>query len=174
MIKKIIKHNTKEDVLYNYILLLSRNKIFYTKFDLIDTFQNRIYLIFIHMSFLFIKIKQNKGDEKYKFFSQNMFDLVFKKIELNMREIGYGDVTINKNMKFLVKSFYNILLNCESFSKKNLSAKNIFFSKYLNYRNIQKKSNNRHLIKYFDKYESFCFNLKPDSVLEGDLIFNYK
>ena len=27
-----------------------------------------------------------------------------------MRENGFGDVTVNKNMKFLVKTFYNILL----------------------------------------------------------------
>ena len=35
------KNITKKDILYNNILLLSRNKLFYTKFDLIDTFQNR-------------------------------------------------------------------------------------------------------------------------------------
>ena len=27
----------------------NKNKLFYTKFDLIDTFQNRIHLIFIHI-----------------------------------------------------------------------------------------------------------------------------
>ena len=103
-----------------------------------------------------------------------MFDLIFKKIELNMREIGYGDVIVNKNMKFLVKVFYKILLNCESFKKKSLNAKSIFFSKYLKHKNIQKTPYNLPLIKYFDKYESFCFDLKPDSVLEGELIFNYE
>ena len=58
------QNNTKETNLYNNILLLSRNKIFYTKFNLADTFQNRIYLVFMHVSFLFIKIKQNKGNKK--------------------------------------------------------------------------------------------------------------
>ena len=48
--------NAQNDKLYNSILLLSRNIIFYTKFDLIDTFQNRVYLIFIHISFIFIMI----------------------------------------------------------------------------------------------------------------------
>ena len=121
-----------------------------------------------------MKINQNSENKKHKSFYQKMFDLIFKKIELNMREIGHGDVTINKNMKFLVKSFYNILLDCENFSKKNLNAKNNFFSKYLQYKSIHKKTNNIPLIKYFDKYESFCFNLRSDSVLEGDLIFKYE
>ena len=34
--------------LYNKILSLSRNNIFYTKFQLSDSFQNRIILIFFH------------------------------------------------------------------------------------------------------------------------------
>ena len=48
-----------QESIYNYILLLSRNKLFYTDFFLKDTFQNRINLIFIHMSFLLIKAKKN-------------------------------------------------------------------------------------------------------------------
>ena len=174
MLKKFIQNNTKETALYNNILLLSRKRVFYTKFNFTDTFQNRIGLIFIHISFIFIKIKQNNENKKYKLFYQKMFDLIFKKIELNMREIGYGDVVINRNMKFLVKTFYNILLNCENYKKKSLNAKNIFFSKHLEYKFIQKKPDNLPLIRYFDKYEAFCFDLKADSVLEGDLIFNYE
>ena len=111
----------KEHLLYNNILSLSRNKLFYTEFNIDDTFQNRIYLIFLHISFLFIKVKSTKDKEKYDVFYQKMFDLIFRKIETNMREIGYGDTTINKNMKFLVRVFYNILLNCEKFSEKTCS-----------------------------------------------------
>ena len=60
----IKKHNSHEDILYNKILLLSRNIVFYTKFSLNDTFQNRINLIFFHISFLFIKIKLTSNDDK--------------------------------------------------------------------------------------------------------------
>ena len=74
MLKKVIKNNTKENILYNNILLLSRNKLFYTKFGLADTFQNRIHLIFLHISFLFVKIKQNKQNQLFKIFNQKMFD----------------------------------------------------------------------------------------------------
>ena len=174
MLKKLTQNNTKEITLYNSILLLSRNKLFYTKFNLTDTFQNRINLIFLHISFIFIKIKQNSENKKYKFFYQKMFDLIFKKIELNMREIGYGDVVVNKNMKFLVKVFYNILLNCGNFKEKNLHGKSLFLSRHLEHNINQKTLHNLPLIKYFDKYETFCFDLNSDSVLKGDLIFNYE
>ena len=116
-------NKSNENKLYTKIVLLTRNKLFYTKFDLNDTFQNRINLIFLHISFLFIKLKQSNKNRIYKDFFQKMFDLIFDKIELNMREIGYGDTVKNKNMKHLVKNFYNILLNCFVFGlAKILSA----------------------------------------------------
>ena len=174
MLKKTKQTNLCESILFNNILLLSRNELFYTKFNLRDTFQNRIYLIFMHISFLFIKIKQNNGNKKYKLFYQKMFDLIFNKIELNMREIGFGDVYVNKNMKFLVKNFYNILINCEDFNKKSLNSKNVFFLKYLEQNGDKKKAFNTTLIKYFEKYQAFCLDLNPDTVLKGKLKFNYK
>ena len=174
MSKYIKQIGTQEDKLYNNILLFSRNKLFYTKFDLIDTFQNRIHLIFIHISFIFIKIKQNNKNQIYKKLYQKLFDLTFNKIELNMREIGFGDSTINKNMKFLVKTFYSILFKCEKYKEMRTNDKNKFLNKYLEQNNIKNNSINKDIIEYFDKYEAFCFDLKTDSVLKGKLKFNYK
>ena len=168
------QNKSQENKLYNKILLLSRNKLFYTKLDLIDTFQNRINLIFLHICFLFIKLKQKGKSQSYKDFSQKMFDFIFIRIELNMREIGYGDTTINKNMKFLVKVFYNILLNCENYKNRNIKYRNLFLLKYLTQKADKKSANNIGLVDYFDKYQAFCFDLSSDSVLSGDLNFNYK
>ena len=172
---KTLKNNKlKEDILFNNILLLARNKMFYTKFNLTDSFHNRIHLIFIHVSFLFIKIKKEKGSSIYSEFYQNTFDLMFNRIELNMREIGFGDVVINKNMKFLVKTFYNILLKCENYKEMKFDWKNTFFSKYLKYSTKEKAYKYVSLTEYFDKYQAFCFDLSSDSVLKGNLKFNYK
>ena len=55
-----------------------------------------------------------------------MFNYIFKQIEINMRELGFGDTIVNKNMKFLVKSFYSILLKCENYKKNTLKQKNLF------------------------------------------------
>ena len=120
----------KENTLYQSILLLSRNKLFYTKFNLKDTFQNRIHLIFIHVSFIFIKIRQDNQNQMYKDFYQKMFDLIFKKIEINMRELGFGDTPINKNMRFLIKRFYDILFDCEKYSKMNEQTKKLLTDFY--------------------------------------------
>ena len=174
MFNLLKQKNLAETKLYNKILFLSRNKIFYTNFGLSDTFQNRIHLIFIHISFLNVKVKQIKSHGIYADFFQRAFELMFKKIEHNMREIGYGDVVVNKNMKSLVNTFYNILLKCENYKEKDLNFKNIFFFNYLEQIDKKKLSINPLLIKYFDKYEAFCLDLSPDSVLKGDLNFTYK
>ena len=168
------QNKSKEFILYNKILSLSRNKLFYTKLNLNDTFQNRINLIFLHISFLFIKIKQNNVNQHYKDFYQKMFDFTFKKIELNMREIGYGDTQVNKNMKFLVKGFYNILLKCENYNKKKLGHKKLFLYEYLTSDNNEKNTDNIGLVEYFDKYQTFCVDLSLDNVLKGDFNFTNK
>ena len=164
----------RENRLYNKIIHLSRNKLFYTELSLSDTFQNRINLIFLHISFLFILIKLKKNPHLYKEFYQKMFDFIFVKIELNMREIGYGDVTVNKNMKFLVKTFYNILLNCEEYKSKNSNDKKQFLLKYLSVNPLHKSINSTDLVSYFDKYQAFCLDLSSDNVLKGELNFSYK
>jgi Uncharacterized conserved protein len=102
-----------------------------------------------------------------------MFDLIFSNIETNMRELGHGDTTINKNMRSLTKIFYNILINCEKYNETQNDVKNIFFDKYLKRNNIKNPSNNNDIIDYFNKYAAFCFDLGPDSVLKGEIKFNY-
>ena len=171
---KIKNKKINQDVkLYNKILFLSRNNIFYTKFCVTDTFQNRIILIFFHISFILINLKINSISKNHKKFSQNMFDLTFKKIEQNMRELGYGDVSVNQNMKFLVKTFYNILLECEDYKKITTKRKKLFLFKYLAQNSNINDDTEDGIVKYFNKYQAFCFDFNLDSVLSGDLNFKY-
>ena len=102
--------------LYNKIALLTRETFFYKDFNLSDSFTNRIYLIFFHLSFVLISLKKrkyNKIDQQY------IFDFFFKQLELNCREIGYGDTTVNKKMKELVKLFY-VILTTQYINRKEL------------------------------------------------------
>tara|TARA_B100000749_G_C18077112_1_gene322058 strand:- start:1 stop:522 length:522 start_codon:yes stop_codon:yes gene_type:complete len=160
-----------EDKLYNKILLLSRNKFFYAKLALYDTFQNRINLIFMHIAFIFINMREKNDNIFYKECSQKLFDLTFHKIELNMRELGYGDTQVNKNMKSLVKNFYNILLVFENYKSKTQTDKKKIFNNYLDLNKVDKTSEYIGLIEYFDRYQSFCLDLSSDNVLKGELNF---
>ena len=40
---------------------------------------------------------------------QNLFDYMFGDFENNLREMGFGDIAVNKKMKVFVKAFYGRL-----------------------------------------------------------------
>ena len=90
-----------------------------------------------------------------------------------MRELGYGDVVVNRNMKFLVKTFYTILLFCQEYKKKNKEYKSTFLEQYLKCNINEKMANNDNLVNYFNDFRSFCFDLSSDSVLQGELKFKF-
>ena len=52
--------------------------------------------------------------------SQKLFDFFIRQIELSIREIGHGDVTVNKKMKEYVNFLFSILDQLErcNFEKK--------------------------------------------------------
>ena len=59
--------------------------------------------------------------KKGKKFDQKSYDSLFDNIEYNLREMGFGDVTVNKKMKDFNKTLYDILL------KLNLEKKTGMF-----------------------------------------------
>ena len=65
--------------------------------------------MFIHFSILMI-ITKKKGNK----FDQDLYDNLFHNIENNLRELGFGDVSVNKKMKEFNKVLYDILLKIES------------------------------------------------------------
>ena len=44
-----------------------------------------------------------------KIYIQEVYDYIFRQMELSIREIGYGDQTINKKMKDYLNLFYAMI-----------------------------------------------------------------
>ena len=156
--------------LYNKLVELSRNIFFYKKIQLNDNFETRINLVFVHLSLILIIFKEKNKKE----FPQDIFDNIFQNIEYHIRELGYGDVAVNKKMKILLRIFYDILLKIKvPFEKKNIINTKILAS----YLEPQSDTKSQLLINdlanYFEKYYYFCFELKNDSVLQGQINFKY-
>ena len=104
------KNKFKYNDLYNKIISLTREKFFYTEISLKDELITRIYLVLFHLGFILELLKKNNKNKKL---AQNIYDSFFINIDLHLREIGHGDVSVNKKMKDLIKLFYEILLYCE-------------------------------------------------------------
>jgi len=132
--------------IYNNLIKLTRNKSLYLKLYKNDTFSDRLIILFFHFSFFlkYYKKINTKND------SQELFDFFIKQIELSIREIGYGDVSVNKKMKDFVNLFYSIVEKVENWDSSSKISKSIIISSYLN---ISKDLD--FFVDYFEKYRTF-------------------
>ena len=87
--------------IYNILVILTRNKSLYDEYTNEDTFSDRLTIFLFHFAF-FLKAFKNKCSKKNL---QDLFDYIFKQLELSLREKGHGDVTINKMMKKYINLF---------------------------------------------------------------------
>jgi len=135
--------------IYNNLIKLTRNKNLYLNLKNKDTFSDRLIILLFHFGFFL----QFYKDEASKKDSQNLFDFVIKQIELSIREIGYGDVSINKKMKDYVNLFYLILEKIEKWHSLEKSKKTNLIADLINI-----DRDNDLLANYFDKYREFLIN----------------
>ena len=154
--------------MYNTLLFLSRNIFFYDKIKLPDTYETRLYLMFLHFSIVLIIYKKKK-----LLFNQKSYDLLFQNIENNLRELGFGDVSVNKKMKEINKTLYDILLKLDISSNTNKFKINpALIMKYFNQLNTSENTEYVHLETYFNKFFHFCFEHSLDNMIEK--IKNFK
>ena len=98
------KENKQAKIIYQNIIKISRSKFFYLDLKLNDDFETRFDLIILHAFIIFFYYK-NLNNEKSKI-SQDLFDFMFSDFENNLREMGFGDIAVNKKMKVFITAFY--------------------------------------------------------------------
>ena len=135
--------------IYNNLIKLTRNKYLYLNLDGEETFSDRIIFWLLHLSFFFKIYKSGNPKDKI----QEIYDFIFNQIEISIREIGFGDVSINKNMKKYVNYFYDILLNIDNWDHINDDKKELILTKFIN-----KPKNISFFTNYFDKLITFYKN----------------
>ncbi len=135
--------------IYNNLIKLTRNKNLYLNIDVKESFSDRIIFLLLHLSFFFKIFKHNNSKEKL----QKIHDFTFRQLELSLREIGYGDVSINKNMKIYINHFYDILSKINNWDKLDSSQKSEILIKIIN-----NPKNITFYIEYFDKLSIFFKN----------------
>ena len=103
-------------------------------------------------------------------FDQKSYDTFFRNIEYNLREMGFGDVTVNKKMKELNKILYDILLKLEKPNKSGFSLNDILISKY--FKDLNKKDDKySEFERYFVNFYDFCFELSLDNMIREAIKF---
>ncbi len=98
---------------------------------------------------------------------QNFYDYVFRQIELDIREIGYGDQTVNKKMKTYVNLLYSIINKFENWEKSNFDEKNTVLKSF-----IKMNDNNENFVDYFIKYTKYLSKTSLNSFTKS--VINHK
>jgi len=150
--------------IYNNLIRLTRNKKLYLKLEKQDTFSDRLIILFFHFGF-FLKYYKSKIVKKEL---QKLFDFLIKQIELSIREIGYGDVSVNKKMKEFINLLYLILEKIEFWEKINTVSKLQLIEDYLN---INK--NSEYFVDYFEKYRIFLTKSTLNNFTKDILNFKF-
>ena len=129
--------------IYNNLVTLTRNKELYKDFKHQDTFSDRIIFFLLHFAF-FLKIyKKNNNKELL----QDIYDYIFRQMELSIREIGYGDQSINKKMKDYLNLFYAMIDKINDWETLSIKSQATILTNFLdNAKNID------YLVSYFEKY----------------------
>ena len=138
--------------LYNKLIELSRNKDLYKDFKNQDIFSDRLTFFLIHFA-IFFKVFKNKDNRETL---QEIYDFTFRQLELSIREIGYGDQSINKKMKDYINLFHDIIDKFHFWDDLNKERKQEII---VNYTSSSKKSS--FLLDYF---ESFLISLKKNTL----------
>ena len=128
---------------YNKLVQLTTNKDLYTNFLQQDSFSERLNLLLLHFAFVLKVFKSSENKKKL----QDLYDFFFRQLELNIREIGYGDQTVNKKMKEYINLFHKILNEINEWNTLSKDKKVIIFDDFFQ---ITKKNDN--LVLYFEKY----------------------
>ena len=144
--------------IYNNLVNLSRNKNIYYFFTNKDTFSDRLLIFLFHLAFFFKNYK-SKIDQKY---IQNFYDYTFRQIELDIREIGYGDQSVNKKMKTYINMLYSIIEKIHNWENYNKNDKLKIFNFY-----IENKDNNQKIVDYFEKYYVYLTKISLNSFIKS-------
>ncbi len=138
--------------IYNNLINYTRNKDLYKNLNRNDNFSDRLTLFLLHFSFF---LKNFKNDEN-KNILQEIYDFNFRQLELSIREIGYGDQSINKKMKDYINLFHSMVSEIhfwDDLSKEEKLKKiSIFLADF---------QNNDVLLNYF---EDFNLNLSKKTL----------
>ena len=90
--------------MYAALVAQARMPVFFEQLGAPDTAAGRFELIGLHAALVLRRLKA-EGDPGQAV-GQELFDLMFADLDVNLREIGIGDLSVGKYVKRLAQNFY--------------------------------------------------------------------
>ena len=144
--------------IYNRLVNLTRNKDLYKGFTVQDTFSDRLIFLLLHFAF-FLKVFKKDYNKKIL---QKIYDFFFRQLELSIREMGYGDQSINKKMKDYINLFYSMIKKIHNWEKLYTAERRSVLSFFL-----KSSADTIYLVDYFEKYRHNLSNNPLSFYIKG-------
>lgn len=107
MIWSLFRNNPRRaaiEALYNRVAAASREPALYRDLGVPDTVEGRFESLTLH-AFLTLRRLRSLPQPAAEV-SQDFVDFVFKRLDLALRELGVGDLSVGKRIKKLAQAFY--------------------------------------------------------------------
>lgn len=103
--------------LHDAVVAASRAESFYLSAGVPDTLDGRFGLLAVH-AFLVMRNLRGRADN----LAQLLFDRIFSQLDLNLRELGVGDMGVGKRVRVMGEAFYGSLSAYEAALKQGDEA----------------------------------------------------
>ena len=140
-------------IFYDNVVSLARNEDLYIKGGVPDTIDGRFELIILHCHLFINKLISSSNEDKL--FSQKLINYMVTDLDRSLREIGVGDLSVGKKIKFMVSAYYGRANAYDRAIKNNNKTLDAVLKKNL-YGTVNPKTNE---ITYIKKYIKNFLNL---------------
>ena len=91
--------------LYGAAVAAARAPAYYLDYAVADTLQGRFDLVGLHVALLIRRLRHDPAPEGQTL-AQAVFDAMFNDMDVNLREMGVGDMSISKRVKRMWEGFH--------------------------------------------------------------------
>ncbi len=102
-----LRRNRRERVgfsLYRSAVVAARDQYFYAKLGVPDTLDGRFDLVGLHVFLLIDRLRRAPGPGAD--LAQAVFDAMFSDMDMSLREIGVGDLSVGRKVKAMWEAFH--------------------------------------------------------------------
>ena len=102
------RHERAGSALYGAAVAAARDPFFYTELAVPDTLDGRFDLVGLHAFLIIRRLTQAEADVQPQgpALAQAVFDAMFSDMEINLREMGVGDLSVPRKVRAMWEAFH--------------------------------------------------------------------
>ena len=153
--------------LYDAIVAQARQQELYTHCNVPDTLDGRFEMIVLHLHDVLVRLSNCREAEEE--FNRQLVEIFFEDMDISLREMGIGDISVPKKIKKMVQATYGRFNAYTDAGKpdgtglQEIMCRNIFSDHDV----IQEPA--RHLAKYAGNVQKHLRDLDDKLILAGNL-----